>query len=202
MCRSTAPPQVSAVQMVCGRCNLKRLRSISCCVRVLSHPGHLSLFQFRTSVIAFRMRGKTSFKITRTSPVDILIPVAVGFFLSLFFRPPIDYRPQPEVPEDQGLRRSYDGRRCHQHLVSVCWRTRPVASAVLCSGRYRMLQYNALERLSLTTKAFIGFITAQVMSASVLCQRPPFGLHCRHRLHGGAGSHGELRLLHPPLHLR
>lgn len=93
------------------------------------------------------MRGKTSFKITRTSPVDLLIPVAVVFFLSLFFRPPIDYRPQPEVPEDQGLRRSYDGRRCHQHLVSVCWRTRPVASAVLCSGRYRMLQYNALEQL-------------------------------------------------------
>uniref|UniRef100_A0A671WEQ9 Small ribosomal subunit protein mS29 n=1 Tax=Sparus aurata TaxID=8175 RepID=A0A671WEQ9_SPAAU len=46
-------------------------------------------------------------------------------------RPQVDSRSQPEVPEDQGIRWSHDGRSSHQHPVSFCWCSGPAAPTVL-----------------------------------------------------------------------
>lgn len=75
------------------------------------------------------------------SVVDATTKGSIKYFLdffSPFSRPPINYRTQSEVPEDQGIRRSYDGLSCHEHPVSFCCCTRPVASAILCSRRYTL----------------------------------------------------------------
>lgn len=72
---------------------------------------------------------------------------SIFYCLYIFFssRPPFDYRPRPEVPEDQGIRRSYDRCSSHQHPVSFCWCSRPVASAVLFSRRYTKRHRKAAE---------------------------------------------------------
>lgn len=146
----------------------------------ISRSGHRKeKLSFETEVL-FSLGLKRTFKLeanrlsdhkNKSSGQTLLSPVV------FFSRPPIDHRPQQEVPEDQGIRRSYDRRCCDQHLVSVCWCTRPVASAVLCSGRYNALQYPSLTA---ELGIFVEFLTsrrvARVMDAAVLCQTSPLCL--------------------------
>lgn len=74
---------------------------------------------------------------------DIAEPL---FSLCVSFRPQADSCSLPEVPEDQGLRRSHDGRGSHQHPVSLCWCSGPAAPTVLLPWRYTRQQCGVLER--------------------------------------------------------
>lgn len=120
------------------------------------------------------------------------------------FRPQVDNRSLPEVPEDQGVWWSHDRRSSPQHPVSFCWCTESAAATVLLKWRYTKLLW-----------CEVWWILLCVIKICFLSMLPklPFELwpslyrfwSCvdgRYWLQCGACPHGQLWLLHPSVHLR